>query len=488
MIFSEAKLIDPKRKSQFGQYFTPHAISRFMVDLFKPGVKNECLLLDPGAGLGSLSEGFLERWISNDFDFKSVKIDAFEIDTLLSSNLSHILGKYNRYPGFSANVRNADFIYVVTEWLSGSLFAEELPKYTHAILNPPYKKIHSHSGYRAALRRAGIETVNLYTAFVALALSLLDDRGQLVAIIPRSFCNGPYYRPFREFLLQRAAIHHLHLFESRNKAFKDDDILQENIVILLERNGSQGPVVVTTSTDNSFTDICRHEYPFDQIVFPDDLEQFIHVPASPEQNAIGLSPVIGCSLTELGIRVSTGPVIDFRVKEHLRPMPDADSMPLLYPSHFSSGCMTWPIPGAKKPNAIQYNDHTRKWLYPNGYYCVVRRFSSKEERRRIVASVVDPTAFADYPMLGFDNHLNLLHEDKHGLPEMLARGLALFLNTTAVDDFFRRFNGHTQVNATDLRLIKYPNRDFLTELGEWAKQQEELTQMIIDAKFGTLTL
>ena len=61
-------------------------------------------------------------------------------------------------------------------------------------------------------------------------------------------------------------------------------------------------------------------------------------------------------------------------------------------------------------------------------------------------------------MLGFENHLNVFHEDKRGLPENLAHGLAAFLNTTAVDDHFRRFNGHTQVNATDLRLMKYPSR------------------------------
>lgn len=61
-----------------------------------------------------------------------------------------------------------------------------------------------------------------------------------MAIIPRSFCNGPYYRPFREFVLKHAAIRHMHLFESRNKAFKDDDVLQENIIIWLERGGQQG--------------------------------------------------------------------------------------------------------------------------------------------------------------------------------------------------------------------------------------------------------
>jgi len=167
-------------------------------------------------------------------------------------------------------------------------------------------------------------------------------------------------------------------------------------------------------------------------------------------------------------------------------MPEFGTVPLLYPVHFKSNGTTWPINGMKKPNAIELNASTQKWLYPNGFYCVVRRFSSKEEKRRIVASVVEPEVFGDVTMLGFENHLNLFHENKHGLPECLARGLTVFLNSTAVDENFRRFNGHTQVNATDLKLIKYPSRDILFDLGTWAMQQGKLTQEMIDSKLGTL--
>ena len=148
----------------------------------------------------------------------------------------------------------------------------------------------------------------------------------------------------------------------------------------------------------------------------------------------------------------------------------------------------WPQPEMKKPNAIQRNDETEKWLYPNGFYCVVRRFSSKEEKRRIVAGVIDPNLFDGVDVLGFENHLNLFHENKHGLPQELARGLAVFLNSAAVDENFRRFSGHTQVNATDLKQMKYPSRANLIELGEWAMQQSELTQRLIDEKLGTLAL
>ena len=161
-------------------------------------------------------------------------------------------------------------------------------------------------------------------------------------------------------------------------------------------------------------------------------------------------------------------------------------MPLIYPANLQKAGTVWPVEGLKKPNAIMCNAETEKWLYPNGFYCVVRRFSSKEEKRRVVASVIDPSSFGAYEVLGYENHLNLYHENKHGLPAELARGLAVFLNSTAVDDYFRSFSGHTQVNATDLRLLKYPSRDALIELGKWAGLQGVLTQEQIDAKMGSL--
>lgn len=474
-----------ERKAQLGQFFTPPAIAAFMAGLFTAMPEDTCRLLDAGAGIGSLSNAFLRRWLVGGLSCQRVEVDAFEVDPALHPKLVDTLGQYRQYPGLSIRIRGEDFIDAASDWLSGSLFASPLPAYTHTILNPPYKKIRSDSAHRAALRRAGIETVNLYTAFVALALNLLAEHGQLVAIIPRSFCNGPYYKPFRDFVLQRAALRRMHLFESRTTAFKDDDVLQENIIILLERGGLQGTVTVSLSTDDTFGDLVSHDYPFDQIVLPDDPERFIHVPTAPEQSAVEQSTAICYSLADLGIAVSTGPVVDFRVKVHLRAMPEPDTAPLLYPTHFSGAAPAWPVAG-KKPNAIQRNADTDKWLYPTSFYCVVRRFSSKEEKRRVMASVVDPALFADATMLGFENHLNVFHDNKQGLPEDLAHGLAVYLNTTAVDEQFRRFNGHTQVNATDLRSIKYPSREMLIELGNWARRQDHLTQVLIDDKLESI--
>jgi tRNA1(Val) A37 N6-methylase TrmN6 len=472
-----APRIDKKHKAKFGQFMTPSSVAGFMASLFPPVSLPTCRLLDAGAGVGALSCAFLDRWVAGEFDFGSVEATAYEIDEDLRGHLSRHLSGYGHV---TTNVIAGDYISLAT--------ADGLRDrgYTHVILNPPYKKINSRSAHRLALRSVGIETVNMYSAFVALALAETASGGQVVAILPRSFCNGPYYRPFRDFIMERAAIRHMHLFDSRNKAFKDDKVLQENLIVRLERGGLQGPVTVSTSTDDSFSDMVTSEHPFDRIVFPDDPERFIHVPTTTGESALELSAAVCHSLADINLKVSTGPVVDFRLKSHLRAMPETGTIPLIYPVHLTKSGTTWPVPGSKKPNAIMRNDDTEKWLYPAGFYCVVRRFSSKEEKRRVVASVIDPASFGDHPVLGFENHLNLFHENKHGLPEALARGLAVFLNTTAVDEHFRRFNGHTQVNATDLKLMKYPSRDTLIQLGEWAMRQTTLSQDVIDAKLGTL--
>lgn len=475
--------IDASRKAELGQFMTPPAVAVFMASMFSNKTLPTCRLLDAGAGTGALSSAFLNRYAASGFDFGNLEVSAFEIDELLRARCSQTLAPYGTNLGVRFEVLPGDFIeHAVREGLQGRR------DYTHAILNPPYKKINSNSKHRADLRCAGIETVNLYSAFVALSLSLLAPEGELVAIIPRSFCNGPYYRPFREFVLARAAICEMHLFESRNKAFKADDVLQENVIIKLRRGARQGKVKISTSTDATFVDLKTHSHPFNRIVLPGDAEKFIHVPTSSGRAGIELLPGIQCSLADIGVSVSTGPVVDFRVREHIRNMPEGGTVPLLYPAHFNGQGVDWPKANSRKPNAIHRNSETERWLYPVGFYCVVRRFSSKEEERRIVARVVDPKGFACAGVLGFENHLNVFHSKKEGLPEDLARGLSAFLNTTVVDEYFRRFNGHTQVNATDLKLMRYPTREALMSLGVWAARQTNPTQAMLDEQLEKLTV
>jgi adenine-specific DNA-methyltransferase len=184
------------------------------------------------------------------------------------------------------------------------------------------------------------------------------------------------------------------------------------------------------------------------------------------------------TLGSLGITVSTGRVVDFRLKDALRMTPEKGTVPLLYPCHFNGGTVHWPRLDARKPNAILNNEETRPWLVQSGVYLLTKRFTAKEERRRLVACLFDPKD-VDSEWLGFENHLNYFHAGGKGLDRNLAGGLFAFLNSTVVDQYFRRFSGHTQVNATDLRKLPYPDRDTLRAMGSELKQFDQ-TQEALD--------
>jgi adenine-specific DNA-methyltransferase len=212
------------------------------------------------------------------------------------------------------------------------------------------------------------------------------------------------------------------VFESRTKAFKDDEVLQENIIVHMERGVTQGAVTISMSQDQSFGDYSERELPFSEIVKNNDPERFIHIPTLQIN---GSPQLFSHSLEELGLWVSTGPVVDFRVKDYWLKEPTNNCVPLLYAHHFKGGDFNWPKEH-KKPNALSLNGETRKWLMPRGYYTITKRFSAKEEKRRLVAFVVDPERIP-HDLYGFENHLNVFHTSKKDCPPTSHTVLHCFL-------------------------------------------------------------
>ncbi|MCP4218240.1 MAG: N-6 DNA methylase [bacterium] len=476
-------------KSALGQYMTPAPVAEFMASLFQPVPLETIRLLDPGAGVGSLTSALIERLVDT-HRAKDIYADAYEIDSLMASFLNETIhlceslcASHNML--FSGQIKPEDFILSASKCLfeASGLFPKELHTYTHCIMNPPYKKISSSSEHRKALRAVGIETSNMYSAFVALAVKLLEPGGELVAIIPRSFCNGSYFKRFRRLLLKDMSIKQIHIFDSRKQTFKDDDILQENIILYAIKKENQDKVVkISSSTDADFSDLSESMVDYETVVNPADNNCFIHIAATDRDREIAKRMgVFSNSLSQLGIDVLTGPVVDFRLKEHLLEEPGPGCCPLIYPCHFDKGRIRWPIASGKKPNALSVTDDTQRWLVPDGYYTLTRRFSAKEEKKRIVSSVYAP-GIHQSEYIGFENHLNVFHKNRKGLPPLLAKGLSIFLDSTLVDLFFRQFSGHTQVNANDLRQMRYPGTETLVAWGavfdDVVNRQLEVDQLV----------
>ena len=437
-------------------------------------------VLDPGAGVGSLTAALVERAAAEEWRV-NLDVTAVEVDSGLLEPLKSTLEECRReLPSLTARVASADFVEWGCGHLDDVLWNSEPERFDLAILNPPYAKLGARSREATALARLRIKARNLYVAFVTLSLRLLRPGGQLVAIIPRSFCNGPYFRAFRAELLDTAAIRRVHVFEARDQAFRESGVLQENVIVHLVKEGRQGEVRITSSRGDGQGPVSTRSVPFADVVHPGDPDRFLRlVTNSAECDLADRVYSLSGDLESLGVSVSTGRVVDFRVRSHLRSQPGEGTVPLIYPLHMRDGCIRWPASAGRKANALAVNDATRRLLLPAGNYVLVKRFSSKEQRRRVVAAVLAADDLP-YETVGIENHVNVYHREGGSLPIDLTRGITAYLNSTIVDRFFRQFNGHTQVNATDLRSLRYPTADQLTALGEDAVRMRHL-QTEIDA-------
>ncbi len=482
---------EAKRRSQIGQFLTPIHIAQLMAGMLE--LKKDVVhLLDPGAGAGILTAAVISALIQKRGRPKTIHVTAFEIDKTIHPILQNTLEDCSRACrrvkiDFHSIVVGEDFIRWACETINDELFAAHKPHFDAVILNPPYKKIASDSPARLALRSIGIEATNLYSAFLALSALLLHREGEMVAITPRSFCNGPYFRAFRNFFFNQMKLTRLHIFNSRSTAFAGDEVLQENVILHAYRS-CRPPVSVTISaTDGKAGEEIRQIIrPYSEVISPSDPDHFVHVVSDEAQAGIRerMSRFV-YSLEDIGLSVSTGRVVDFRALDFIKKERAPNVVPLIYPCHFGAGFIVWPRSDVRKPNYIVNDPNTSSLLVDSDLYVLVKRFSAKEEKRRLTACIYDPRRIGAR-RVGFENHLNYYHENGHGLPRSLAKGLATFLNSSLVDSFFRQFNGHTQVNALDLRKLRYPSRKALVALGKRINgnvaAQEHIDQLVGEMK------
>ncbi|MBI2438012.1 MAG: Eco57I restriction-modification methylase domain-containing protein [Lentisphaerae bacterium] len=463
--------LDSRHRAQMGQFLTPSPIAILMAGMFACR-GSDIRILDPGAGAGTLCAALVLTLCQRPTRPAAIAVTAYEIDPVLVGYLRDTLERC-RFAceavgiSFQGRLMYDDFLEAGASALAGNLFARgEQERFDCAILNPPYRKIRTDSRERSLLRSIGLETTNLYTGFVAVAARLLAPDGELVAITPRSFCNGPYFEPFRRYLLQEMRFRRVHVFDARDAAFADDKVLQENVVFHAVKNTkANAAVIVSASAGPSGLDLRMRMIEHDELIRPHGRHTVIHVvPEEEGESTRDQISGLGATSSGLGLTVSTGRVVDFRARDLLRSWPGKNTVPLIYPCHFKQGFVEWPNGNTRKPNALALGPRAEELVVPEGHYVLTKRFSAKEERRRIVAAVYDP-ARIPAPQVAFENHVNYFHARGAGLSEALAKGLAAYLNSSLVDAYFRQFSGHTQVNASDLRSLPYPTRSALIALG-----------------------
>src|SRR3989344_134658 len=469
--------------ASLGQYFTPQIIAKLIAKNFSEFGKTKSIkILDPGAGSGILSCILCESIASWGYKPSHIELIAYEIDKsltpVLQKSFDHLKDWLSHKSiSLTFSIYDSDFVLengdILNKTLQQSLFdKKDFENFDPLFAPPPYFKI-SKSDPRAKAANAVIHgQPNIYALFMAIAAALLKEKGQLGFITPRSYAAGLYFKKFRQNFFNQITPVSIHIFDSRDKAFNKDGVLQENVIL----HGKKDPTIdknehkVKISSCNGLSDIDNIntiEIPLAEIITPED-DYVLHIPTKITQREIvKIVKSWKHNLRSLGLNVSTGPIVPFRVRGILAENPDAQNVPLLWLHNVRTMHVSWPIE-SRKPQYVKVSQQAKKLLIPNGNYVLIRRFSAKEEKKRLVAAPLISTVLKS-KFVGIENHINYIYRKTGELSESETLGLSAILNSSLLDSYFRIFNGNTQVSATELRNLPLPAPRVIERVGSFIK-------------------
>jgi len=480
---------DASYRKKHGQYFTPKKIALFMSDMLTNHFPKNIKLLDPGAGVGILSCAFCER-ISKEKQIETIQIDAYELDNKLRYYLRQAYEYTKEYLlekniQLEYHIHKTDFILSTAHTLKKN----NNSKYDLEIINPPYFKI-AKDDERAKLNSEFVHgQPNIYFLFMAVSAKLLNESGQFVSITPRSFTSGQYFRQFRKEFFKLVQPEHVHVFESRKDAFKNQSVLQENIILKGRKDSKNQKVKISVSNGGGdLTHFSEQFVPLNRILIKvNNKDILFRLPQNKDDLHI-LDIVDGweSNLTSLGLNISTGPVVPFRATEFLKETNvGAESLvPLLWMENIKPMEIMWPYQnnGKKKPKLIINNAQTRKkkLLVKNSNYVLLRRFGPKEQKKRLVAAPLfkDDMESSYY---GFENHVNYIYRINGELSIIESLGLSALLNSSIVDKYFRISNGNTEVGATEIKNLSLPSIRHINAIGEKIHHKKNVSDEEIDS-------
>ncbi|MCX6160427.1 MAG: Eco57I restriction-modification methylase domain-containing protein [Ignavibacteriae bacterium] len=466
-----------KLKKAIGQFFTPLEIARFMSERITIS-KKDVKILDPGFGAGILSCALAEVLVEKG-TVKNIFLDAYENDPEIIDSAKQVL-KYLKNWLFENGITliyklySKDFIIDNSDKLSyqNCIFTScNSSIYDIVISNPPYFKL-SIDDERAKIAKDIINGhPNIYAIFMYLSVKMTNPGGEFVFIVPRSFVSGKYFKLFRERFLELSKIEWIHLFESRKKTFNNNDILQENVIIMGKRiceNAEDDKVIISSSKDYRNLDTPKiKELRLTDILDINSKQKILHIPINNEElDIMQIFKKWSGNLNNYKMQISTGPVVSFRSINYLSAIKNDETYIPLYNLHnVKQMQIEHPIPKNGKAQFIKVCDETMPLLLKNTNCVLLRRFSTKDDKKRLIAA----SYFMDITLdmyIGVENHLNYIYKPGGYMERNEVLGVAALLNSTLFDKYFRIFNGNINVSATELRAIPLPPLEIIKQIGD----------------------
>lgn len=466
-------------RKKYGQFFTSKETAAFIAELIEvPVNKAKLRILDAGAGSGILTIALIERLQSNPW-LQKINVVCYENDPnivdLLRANLNWICQQSRIKIDYELRTNN----YILSQALEYNGLPEADPsplKYDIVIGNPPYMKIAKDAPEAKAMPDICYGAPNLYFLFVSMGMYNLTANGELVYIIPRSWTSGAYFKKFRQKLLSEGVLEHIHLFVRRDKVFEKENVLQETIIIKVRKTTRkpENVTITTTQSNQDFSNKTTFEAPYSTVVSGEDTYVYL-VTNEQEVEILKQLNVWKETLPSIGLKMKTGLTVDFRNREVLRDTAEYQAVPLFYSQHIRNGKVDFPI--GKEHEYIATN--RSGLLQKNTNYLFVKRFTAKEEHRRLQCGVYLARQHPEYAQISTQNKINFIC-GLRDLSECAVYGLYVLFNSTLYDCYYRILNGSTQVNSTEVNSMPVPPINTIEAMGKELISVQDMSEKVCD--------
>lgn len=468
-----------KQRKEYGQFFTSKETARFMAGLFSmPANKTEISILDPGAGSGILSAALLERLQSVRM-LQKIYLTCYETDEkiiqLLRSNLEWIC--LQSVVPLEYQIISENYILSQALEYNHMIGANPAPiKFDMVIGNPPYMKVSKDAPEAKSMPDICYGAPNLYFLFAGMSLFNTKEYGELVYIIPRSWTSGAYFKKFRQEFLQKGVLEHIHLFVSRDKVFEQEDVLQETIIIKVRKTclRPQRVRITTTQSSGDFSNKTEFDVLYDTVISGKDTYVYL-VTSEEEIDILNQLNRWNNTLPSIGLKMKTGLTVDFRNREALRDTAESGAVPLFFAQHIQDGKVMFPT--GKEHEYLVTNQSGL--LQQNTNYLFVKRFTAKEERRRLQCGVYLSKKNPTYKKISTQNKINFICGLQE-LSECIVYGLYVLFNSTLYDCYYRILNGSTQVNSTEINSMPVPPMSIIEAMGKELIRVKDMSEKSCD--------
>jgi adenine-specific DNA-methyltransferase len=469
-------VIPESLRSSNGVFYTPPALTYRLIEMTgKAGIQwSTATVADPACGGGAflapvalkMAESLPEINGLAFLEHIEYHLKGFELDPF-AAWLTQVFLEVAIKDKIVGAGRRLKPLVVVCDTLSLPI----TQKFDLVIGNPPYGKVTLSDTMRERFKEGLFGHANLYGLFTQLAIKLVKRNGIIGFLTPTSFLSGEYFKNLRSVILAETCPIQADFVSVRKGVF--EDVLQETMLTTYKKTIGKAKVriiavneIVSSFNAIKINSVGNYKLPVIQSepwIIPRNVSQSPQIPAMA---------LMSDRLNTWGFKVCTGQLVWNRHKPQLSDQNKKNSYPVIWAESISQDGI-FNLKAEKKNHSLWFHfSPGNEFLLTTSPCVLLQRTTSKEQEKRLNATVLPQELLTRRKAVVIENHINLIVANDLKAKVSL-EVLSAFLNSKATNDAFRTISGSVAVSAYELEALPLPKLKNLEKLKKLVEQKAD---------------